>query len=52
VLRPNGDRYTIPLQSLPGTSDTRIALIGLPEGAVLTELLDEDGNVLQEYVTG
>ncbi len=52
VLRPNGDRYTIPLQSLPGTSDTRIALIGLPEGTVLTELLDEDGNVLQEYVTG
>ena len=52
VLRPNGDRYTIPLQSLPGTSDVRIALIGLPEGAVLTELLDRDGNVLQEYLTG
>ena len=52
VLRPNGDRYTVGLQQLPGTSNVRIALIGLPEGAVLTELLDRDGNILDTYITG
>lgn len=52
VLRPNGQRYTIELHTIPGTSNVRIALIGLPEGATLTELLDRDGNTIEEYVTG
>ena len=29
VLRPNGDRYTIPLHELPGMDDVRIALIAM-----------------------
>ncbi|MEK7414195.1 MAG: hypothetical protein AAB263_12845, partial [Planctomycetota bacterium] len=40
VLRSNGDRYTIPLHELPGTDGVRIALIAIPDGTLLTELVD------------
>jgi hypothetical protein len=49
VLRSNGDRYTIPLHELPGTDGVRIALIAIPDGTLLAELVDATGNVLESY---
>jgi hypothetical protein len=49
VLRSNGDRYTIPLHELPGTDGVRIALIAIPDGTLLAELVDAIGNVLESY---
>jgi hypothetical protein len=50
VLRSNGERYTIPLHELPGTGGVRVALIAIPDGTFLAELLDANGNVLESYV--
>ena len=49
VLRSNGDRYTIPLHELPGTDGERVALITIPDGTFLAELVDASGNVLESY---
>ena len=49
ALRPNGDRYTIPLHELPGTGGVRVALIALPDSPLLNELIDAKGNVLESY---
>ena len=50
VQLSNGDRYTIPLHELPGTDGKRIALLGLSSDVVvLTEVIDNDGNVLSAY---
>jgi hypothetical protein len=49
VLRSNGDRYTIPLHELPGTDGVRIALIAIPDGTLLAELVDATSNVLESY---
>ena len=49
VLRPNGDRYTIPLHELPGMDGVRIALIAIPDSPLLNELIDATGNVLESY---
>jgi hypothetical protein len=47
VTTHDGDRFTIPLQDLPGTG-LRIAVVALANGSgpQLAELLDVDGNVL------
>ncbi len=46
----NGDRYVLPLHGLPGTNGKRSALLGLSSDVVvLTELIDNDGNVLSAY---
>jgi hypothetical protein len=49
VLRSNGDRYTIPLHEMPGTGGVRVALIAIPDGTFLAELIDVNGNVLESY---
>ena len=49
VLRSNGDRYTVPLHELPGTGGVRVALIAIPDGTLLAELIDTNGNVLESY---
>ena len=49
VLRSNGERYTIPLHELPGTGGVRVALIAIPDGTLLAELVDANDNVLQSY---
>ncbi|MEY2525105.1 MAG: hypothetical protein QOJ66_3670 [Ilumatobacteraceae bacterium] len=49
VLRTNGDRYTIPLHEMPGTGGVHIALIAIPDGTLLAELIDASGNVLESY---
>ena len=49
VLRSNGDRYTFPLHELPGTGGVRVALIAIPDGTFLAELLDANGDVLESY---
>jgi hypothetical protein len=49
VLRSNGDRYTIPLHEMPGTGGVRVALIAIPDGTFLVELIDANGNVLESY---
>jgi hypothetical protein len=49
VLRSNGERYTIPLHELPGSGGVRVALIAIPDGTLLSELMDASGNVLESY---
>jgi hypothetical protein len=49
ILRSNGDRYTIPLHEMPGTGGVRVALIAIPDGTLLAELIDTNGNVLESY---
>jgi hypothetical protein len=49
VLLSDGDRYTIPLHDLPGADGVRIAFIPIPDLALLTELVDANGNVLESY---
>ena len=49
VLRSNGDRYTIPVHEMPGTGGVRVALIAIPDGTLLVELIDASGNVLESY---
>ena len=49
VLRSTGERYTIPLHEMPGTDGVRVALIAIPDGTLLTELVDANGTVLESY---
>jgi hypothetical protein len=49
VLRSNGDRYTIPLHEMPGTGGVRVALIAIPDGTLLAELIDTNGTVIESY---